>query len=340
MLAPSADNMQPWEFKRNNNTIEVHSVKKRFLPTDVFFMFSWIGIGASIQNIVIKAEEKGLKSTVKYNNLCTAETLAATIEFKPDNTILKTDLAKYIKLRNTNRNPFSTNPLSSDLIQKLSSNITKFAANIHWTTHPADFKQMALMDAKSSYIRLEHKPLHDELFNILLFSKKEIEEKRFGLTFHSLGVPSFAVSFARLMQYWSITQIISKLGIGKMVAKQLSNKFKKTGAICLITSPQCSPQGYMQTGRAMEQLWLSATANNLSVQPYGVLPHYLTMIEYEPNFFSPKYIHILEKHRQPFYSIFPDAINEYPAIVLRIGRSEKHSLRSDVRLRTEEVIVG
>ena len=60
-LAPSADNTQPWEFtKKNNHVIQIHRAKDRSLPTDARNMFSWIGIGAAIQNMLLVAQDLGL----------------------------------------------------------------------------------------------------------------------------------------------------------------------------------------------------------------------------------------------------------------------------------------
>jgi hypothetical protein len=35
-----------------------------------------------------------------------------------------------------------------------------------------------------------------------------------------------------------------------------------------------------------------------------------------------KYVDVLKKHRAPFFSIFPGAAIEFPAIVLRIGKTD------------------
>jgi hypothetical protein len=335
-LAPSADNMQPWEFRKNGNTIEVFCAKSRILPTDVMGMFAWVGIGAAIQNIVIAASLYSLETIVEYNTVEKLDEWAATIRFNQGSA--KNPLANYITTRNTNRSPYKASPLSWTFIAKLSESLQNFNSNTHWTTSATDFKVMASMDANSSYIRLEHKPLHDELFDILRFTRKDIESKRFGLTFESLEVPSFAVFFARQLQYWSVNKAISNLGFGRMIAKQLSFKLCHTGALCLITAHHRNPLAYMEAGRAMEQLWLTATAEGLSVQPYGVLPQYLTKIEVEPDTFLPKYVTELKKHREPFYSIFPDAKNEFPAIVLRVGYTDKQSARSDIRLKNNQII--
>jgi hypothetical protein len=335
-LAPSADNMQPWEFRKQGETIEVFCAKPRILPTDVMAMFAWVAIGAAIQNIVIAAAGKGLVASVDYNSPEKDFERAAVIRFTEGET--RNRLEKYIALRTTNRCPFDAVPLEEPLLVNLKKYTEGLDGNIHWTTNPADFNYMASMDARSSYIRLSHKPLHDELFDILRFTKKDIEATRFGLTFESLEVPKFAVAFARQLKYWSVNRVVSRLGFDRLIARQLSVKLKKAGALCLITARRCDPVAYMEAGRTMEQFWLAATSEGLSVQPYGVLPQYLTKAEIEPETFLPAYLEVIRSHREPFYSIFTSARGEFPAIVLRIGKAEKQSARSNIRLLPNQII--
>jgi hypothetical protein len=94
----------------------------------------------------------------------------------------------------------------------------------------------------------------------------------------------------------------------------------------------------MEAGRAMEQLWLTATAEGLSVQPYGVMPQYLTRLEIEPESFLPQHAEMMKHHHEKFISLFPDVNRGYPAIVLRIGNAEKQSARNDIRLRVDQII--
>lgn len=337
-MAPSADNMQPWEFRKDGDKIEVRCAKQRMLPTDVNKMFAWMGVGAAIQNILVASTARGLEGSVHYVKTEQPDEPVSVISFSCGSSF--NHLSQYIAKRVTNRVPFDTIPLDSSLTERLTESISSSEVGIHWTTSASDFENISKMDANSSYIRLEYKPLHDELFDILRFSRKENELMRYGLDFKSLEVPPFAVFMARQLQYWSINSLVSRLGIGKLVAKQLSMKLQKSGAICLLTTHQRNPVSYIEAGRAMEQLWLTATAEGLSVQPYGVLPQYLTKAEVEPETFHPEYINIINNLRKPFYSVFPKAENEYPAIVLRMGLAGKQSARSDIRIFSEGIVVG
>jgi hypothetical protein len=90
----------------------------------------------------------------------------------------------------------------------------------------------------------------------------------------------------------------------------------------------------------MERLWLRATAMGLAVQPHGVLPQYLTKVEVEPETFLPRHAAVLRGHREPFYSLFPRARAEHPAIVLRVGRPLEFPARPSVRLPVGELVRG
>lgn len=335
-LAPSADNMQPWEFCRKDDTVEVFSAAKRMLPTDVSGMFTWVSIGAAIQNIVLTSAARGFKTEVEYLSQEKDEKAIAIIRLTPG--IADGSLAEWITRRATNRTNYKTRPLGNSLISGLTQSITGLNAGFHWMTNLESLSVMASMDAHSSFIRLEHKPLHDELFDILRFSRKQIEDTRYGLDYESLGVPAIAVFVARQLQHWSINRLVSKSGAGRLVAKMLSMKLLKAGALCLVTAQTRDRVGYMEAGRAMEQLWLAATAADVSVHPYGALPQYLTKAEVEPETFLPGHLNIIRSHREPFYSLFPGAQKEFPAIVLRMGMAAKQSARSNIRLGEAEII--
>lgn len=334
-LAPSADNMQPWEFRKQDNNIEVFCAKQRILPTDALNMFTWVSIGAAIQNLVVAAAASGFNADVEYRNPIRVDKSVAIVRLSPGTT--DDYLAHWIELRTTNRSPYETSPLSPKEINKLTLAIKNLNTGIHWTTDVSALNSMSVMDANSSYIRLEHKPLHDELFDILRFTPGEIETTRYGLDFKSLEVPPIAVRFARQLQHWSVNKVVSRLGIGRLVAKKLASRIRKAGALCLITATQRNPVGYMEAGRAMEQLWLAATAEGLSIHPFGVLPQYLTKVEIEPETFLPRYVDTIKSHREPFFSVFPGAESEFPAIVLRVGRTNKQSDRSEIRLEPDQI---
>jgi hypothetical protein len=335
--APSADNMQPWKFQFTEDHIRVFYERARALPTDTLDMFGYISIGAAIQNMVIKAESLGFVTKITYLSSEETRDTFAKLEFESENT--SNELASFIPLRKTNRSPFNItqkiDPYSLDILRE---SISKFDISFQFTCNKEHFSKIANLDAHSSYIRLEYRPFHDELFEILRFSKTENEKFRYGLTFESLEVPRFAVSFARFLKFHAFNDLVSKLGFGKLVAYSLSKKIKKAGCLCLISCDFQNSQSYIEAGRALEQFWLSCTKLGISVQPYGVLPQYLTKLKVEPFFFKEKYIEILHGHQTQISEIFSDFKIKSPAILLRLGYTEQESTRCSIRLKNGIIV--
>ncbi len=343
--APSPDNMQAWSFARVGDAIEVSLEPGRVLPTDVHQMFAWIGLGAAVENLVLAAEREGYVATVEDDLLrATArggegtrtESTPVTVRLAPGRP--SSALGAEIERRETNRGPYDSAPLDPRTIEGLSQAIGAIDAGVHWATGAQALDRIAEMDARSTYIRLEHRPLHDELFAILRFSRRDVEETRFGLDFASLGIPAALVHVARLLRYPAVVNVVSRLGIGRLVARQLAARLRSAGAVCLITARSPGAAGYLDAGRAMERLWLEATARGLAVQPHGVLPQYLTKLDDEADAFSSRQARTMARHREPFARLFPTPSGERPAIVLRIGRSRHDPARRSVRLPVERLV--
>lgn len=344
--APSADNMQAWAFASTDDAVEVYLEPARVLPTDVNQMFAWVGLGAAVENLVVAAGSEGFTATVRDDALTgNAGTLAGrddpagtpvTVHLEPGDPNER--LGAWIEHRETNRDPFDPTPLDQGTIAALTDAVRGLDAGLHWASGADDLDVIARMDAHSTYIRLEHKPLHDELFDVLRFSRRELEATRYGLEFASLGIPVALVSVARLLRYPAAMAVVSRLGIGRLVARQLAAKLRTAGAVCLVTARRPGPAGYIEAGRAMERLWLEANALGLAVQPHGVLPQYLTKLEVEPDAFTPRHAATMAGHREPFDRLFPIADGERPAIVLRVGHPRQHPARRSLRLPTDRLI--
>ncbi|HEY3409733.1 MAG TPA: hypothetical protein VGK53_16315, partial [Propionicimonas sp.] len=143
---------------------------------------------------------------------------------------------------------------------------------------------------------------------------------------------------ARLLRYPAVMQVVCRLGIGRVVARQLAAKLRAAGAVCLITARKPGRLGYVEAGRAMERLWLEATARGLAVQPHGVLPQYLTKLAVEPDGFTPRHATTMARHREPFNRLFPTQNDERPAIILRVGIPRRRPSRRSVRLPIDQLI--
>lgn len=334
--APSSDNMQPWEFCLSGDRIEVSIARHRLLAVDARDMFSWISIGAAIQNMVERAAEMGLAASVEYPAIRQEDDPVAVVSFAPGAT--KGFLSASIASRTTNRGPFRPRSLSDEDVAGLSSSVEGMGASVHWLRDDRGVQSLADMDTVFSSILLSHKPLFDGLFDTVRFTKREMEEHRCGMDVRSLDLPAFAAFLVKRFKRLDFNRAMSRLGIGPVVARILSSRLKKSGGICLFAVDDLDPAGFMEGGRAMERLWLAAAAAGMSVHPYGVIPQYLAMAEFEPGRFPPEKVETILANREPFASLFPGASGKRPVIMLRVGRSRRQSARTTIRLLPEQVI--
>src|ERR687891_359524 len=66
LLAPSAENTQPWQFVIDSDTLVVSLDRARTLASDIDSMLSLTAIGACIENAVIAASAINLQTDVRF----------------------------------------------------------------------------------------------------------------------------------------------------------------------------------------------------------------------------------------------------------------------------------
>lgn len=335
-LAPSSDNMQPWEFSLSSEGVKVYCVKERLLKIDVNHMFSWISIGAALENMVQQARAQGYEALVEYLSDSQEGAPVALVRLKEQPGL--PHLARELEGRTCNRQPFDTKPLTEAQQKDLEEAAQGLTSRVHWLDKARHLESLVALDARFSAILLDHKPLFDGLFDTIRFTKREQESFRCGMDIKSLDMPPLFAFLAKRLKNLSLGRIISRLGMGPIIAGILASRLRKSGAICLISIPESTPQGFMETGRTMEQIWLKATQLGLSVHPYGVIPQYLTAAVLAPDLFRPEHAREIRQARDGFSALFPSARGHQPGILLRLGWCDHKPTRTTIRFFPEQLI--
>lgn len=335
-LAPSPDNVQAWRFGRDGDAITVGLAAERAMATDVLDMFSWIGVGAAIENIVLAASAQGLRASVELHEPADAArdpvaVIRCSAGAEPD------PLAAWIDARISNRKPFDRAPLEPEIVARL-ADATGASPSLCWVTALDARRRLAALDARAMFVRLSHAPLHAELFEVLRFEPREVEQLRYGLDVRTLEVPGPGLRIMRAYRNWSTARWFNALGIGAAITRDVASGVVKAGAVCLITTDRQSAVGYVTAGRTLQRLWLAATAEGLAASVYGALPQYQTKVAIEPATFLPEQAEMLRAQRAPFEALFRPPEGSFPAIALRIGRPSGQPSGRNVRLPVEAVL--
>jgi len=364
--APSPDNNQPWAFRCLDDRIDVFHCRSRALPSDVKNFFSWLALGAAIENIVLAASTCGLKGIVHYHErpftMTDGTEHVATIAFEESGD---TDpLAQWIDRRVTNRKLYDRAPLQAGQLQPMSASVSNPDYRIVWLTGRRHLKRLAQLVRTADRIRFEHQPFHDEFHNVLRYSEEHAESTGDGLELKTLEVPAIAGPVFRWLRPWKRMRFANRFGLSRMFAGYSAKQIVHSGAVGLLTvpqSPRAAPRGtandrmYLEGGRALQRVWLAATRENLAFQPLGAVPLFLTKLQFQgPETFLPKHAEQLQTLATEFAKLFlgsrvgghnsggeddfPQNSQPCPLMLFRLGRADPPSARS-IRYPVNKILI-
>lgn len=274
ILAPSADNSQPWLYRWNNEALELWIDETRSGGfSDQRFVLSDLAIGACIENIAIRALSLGYGSQVEYlPDPEQAPLWAARITFFP---APKQDevLAQAIPKRHTDRRFPWKGPIATTTKQLLSAEATKFpGVKLIWLDGTPHYKTALNAMWLAESLRFSNKELHQELFSSIRFDAGNQAPCEEGLAPHTLAIePPLRPAF-KALRHWPTMRTLNWIGSNYLIGfRSAVLPALLSPALCLITIENTERPHIIQTGQALQRLWLMATGDNLSLQPFAAV---------------------------------------------------------------------
>ncbi|MES2653949.1 MAG: Rv1355c family protein [Bacteroidota bacterium] len=267
--APSGGNMQPWKWIWKNSTLYLyHEVAASYSFLDYKHLGSYIGFGAAIENLKIKASENGLKPIVKTYVPNSTNNLIAAIQFEKSDTP-KDDLLPSLFIRGTNRKVETRQLLSPDKLEALNKEIASLnGISLKWISDTNDLTKAAEIITTTDMLRVLHPQGHYDLFvKELRWNKEQTESTADGVDIETME--SSASDRAGLLLA-SDEKAIAYLrnwnmgtGFKKISAKGVIN----SSAIGLITASSDEAMSYINGGSALQRVWIKANQSGLCFQP-------------------------------------------------------------------------
>ncbi|MBL7045324.1 MAG: hypothetical protein ISR98_01860, partial [Parcubacteria group bacterium] len=177
-------------------------------------------------------------------------------------------------------------------------------------------------------VALETPAIHKLFFGGILWDKDDNEKGVMGLFIKSLELPPPIRLAFRFLKYWTIINILNKIGFSKLAAKGNASTYAKSSALYTIVINQDSPESFINAGRVSQRVWLNATKLGLSVQPVtGILFIARKVLAQNTEVFKDKHISLIKEANNKIKSIFKTE-NQTMAMMFRIGFANKPSARS------------
>jgi len=265
-LAPSGDNLQPWSFGTDGNTLLLRHDPHRDLSLfNVRGLASFIALGAALENVQIAASADAYEAKIETFPNGEDPDLIARVSFeagaRPD------PLAAYLGKRCTNRRLFEKRSVDPARLAALNISQQFPKIGLYWVQDQAKLKTLGQLIARADRLIFENQRIHSHLFSTLRWTREEVESTRDGLPIQSLELGGVGSRAFRALKKWPAVQFLNRFGFSRAAAAHSIQLMQRCSAAGLIAAPNLSPSSFLATGRAFQRLWLLATQAGLSLQP-------------------------------------------------------------------------
>jgi hypothetical protein len=340
VLAPSAENVQPWHFRSNGDELQLCLDRDRMLASDVDQMLAFTGLGASLENAVIAARELGFEPDVTIEKLSSSSLRPAHTQgrdrFLPVATLsfdrpgAPDSLFASIESRCTCRRMDGRRPVGREPLARMAASTDQFpSVRLDWLTERRIIGDVAKLVGLGNRIRFEHEPFHRELYDNLRFTNDEVKRTRDGLDLETLQLPIGVASVMSVLRKWLRMRMANQFGFSRGVARQAAKEVRCSGAVGLLSVDRANVDSFVAGGRALQRIWLTATSLGLGLHPTASLPVFLAYTERtDMSQLQPPHAQMAGAMRDRFFHLFPSLRGRTVQMTFRVGHAWPPAVRS------------
>jgi hypothetical protein len=261
--------------------------------------------------MVLASGARGYDANVAYLPKPENKEHVASITLSKNPMAVLDELAQHISARATNRKSYKTENLSANERERL-VRAAGGEVEVVLVEERKAIEELSRVGATNEEVMIGNKGLHQFFFSHINWTKEEDEKKKIGFYIKTLELPPPVVFSFNIIKNWSVMKVLRSLGFPKMVAKQNAATYAASAAIGAILLDGDSPLDFIKGGRALERVWLTATALGLSLQPLtGVLFFELGIANGDSSF--------SREEREKIHSAYAAAKRAFGAGPRRIG---------------------
>ncbi|MBM3272874.1 hypothetical protein FJY94_06455 [Candidatus Kaiserbacteria bacterium] len=265
--APSGDNVQPWRFAWDGETLTILNVPGIHNPfLDFDERGSYIAHGALLENLSIAAQHEGWEAHIMLFPDASAPDVVAHVSFTP--AAPTTDpLFDALTVRATNRRPYETRPLASDEKAALLGSVREEGVKLRIIEDRAKIQTLAHASSRAEVVILDDARIAEHFFSGLVWSQKEERHVRAGFF-----VDTMELNPVQRFVFWLATKprimrFLRRKGLPDFIANEDTKLYAACSAFGALLIPDERKEHFIAAGRAMQRAWLTATAHGLAFQP-------------------------------------------------------------------------
>ncbi|HUW54805.1 MAG TPA: hypothetical protein VMV99_15445 [Rhodanobacter sp.] len=289
IAAPSADNSQPWRFAWCGDDLDLRiDASRSGRVSDTRYVLSDLAAGACLENMIIHARTLGYVADLQTFPHPDDELWVARIRWRRDPEGDQPEpLAGAIDQRHTDRRFPWSGPITTDTQTRLNARARQIPGQrLYWPQTPRERKAALNVVRQAETLRFRSPTLHAELFSSIRFPVGWHAACEEGLAPAALAVePPLRPVFQALRRPAMMTMLNRLCAASVLGWRSAYLPIRLSPGLCLLVIPSTARSDVLAGGRALQRVWLEATLDGLSVQPYaaaGVLG--LGFVSIEPVF--------------------------------------------------------
>jgi molybdopterin/thiamine biosynthesis adenylyltransferase/nitroreductase len=283
VLAPSHGNRQPWRFNYRDRTLSVNHDPERSggVGDEYGRQTACIAIGAAIENIAIVAATHGHDLEVDLFPVPRDATRIADLKLTPRAHGPHVDpLSEQIGQRMTNRRlSAARTPLTPIHAQVLSTAAREGGARLQICSEKQALDTLAGILGEARRLEMLSPVMHADLMQSLRWTTAEMEQSRDGISLESYAVNLSEAASLQLIRSYQVAKLLRDVNGGASLSDGTSQAIAASAGVGLLTVQGTDARAFVAGGRAMQQVWLTATALGLSVHPMNGLVGLLARVE-------------------------------------------------------------
>jgi hypothetical protein len=294
VLAPSGHNAQPWLFRLADDGVELIFNRSRALCiVDPDNREMIISCGAALGNLEVAARYFGYQANIQLgSSLGDPDCLAkVTLSKGAIPTASEIALFEVIRVRQTNRSPFTSEKISEDVLCQCIETAAAYAVEFSYCSDQKTKSEIAKLTMSADKNQFSKPWYRVELASWMHSNKRDEKD---GMSAYRFGLPDVFTPIAGFM--------IRTFNIGNRVAQNNKKRIEAGSPVLGVFATQSDQKNdWVNTGRALAQVLLVFTSVGFSAS-------YLNQsIE-------------IDSLRKLLRKEFNDSA--YPQIMLRIGRAD------------------
>lgn len=326
--APSGGNDQPWRVLHAHGRLYLfHEPSRSHSAADPGQVVPMLSLGACVENILVKAAGEGIRLAHELLHLPQEPRLIAVFEHSGASARDGEDLSPWLFERCTNRRYGDGSPLDAATRAALIQEAQRIpGAALHLVEGAADLERVAELCGAAERLRFLNPTCHHELFTKeVRWTPEDARRTRDGLDLATFEMGAAEVLGMQVASDPQAIALVRRWKAGSAFTDLSGPAIRSSSAVVCISMPRMDRPHALLAGRAMERVWLRATALGLAAHPVSA-PVLLNLMADAPVFDASEREEIA-RCATGIRELFATG-ERSPAFLLRIFRAPAPSERS------------